>query len=476
MRLFTPSLLLLAWSPWSVLGDIAVAVQTNGGVLKPGQVLNYVVSASPIPPGTLGMVLIGVSAPGETGGRVFWPWSLTMSSSPKQGAITIPSGVPPKFYTVDVHANTSVYSPLLASSNAFEIVSNAPPTTQVTTSVVQSTKQTTIVTTQQTVIQQPAPPSPQPQPDPTSQNPVVTKPVTTQDPPNAPSSNAPSNTNSGSTTGQTGSTGSSQTPSQTASSATTDPAPTPSADTSLDVPPTTNEKKKSSPIGPAVGGAVGGILVILLLFFLWRRYNKKKHERLALDEMAESNSRYRDAEGAATPATSPFANTFREFQPNRGNTAVSPFLLDSERSPPATSPEPTMSSKYREAYGGGAGHSGQTHHQNTSFGASTGYFESTSGTGGTSEQLRSERERVLGEISALRSRGGQPGSSAYAQSSVSAGSSGGRDAADEEMRNRLDMLTQHVARLENALEQAVHVYEAPPTYHQAPSQAVSQRG
>jgi hypothetical protein len=195
--------------------------------------------------------------------------------------------------------------------------------------------------------------------------------------------------------------------------------------------------------------------------------------------MAESNSRYRDADGAvATSAASPFANTFREFQPNRGNTAVSPFLLDSERTPPPTSPEPTMSSKYREAYGGGAGRSGQTHHQNTSFGASTGYLESTSGTGGTSEQLRTERERVLGEISALRSRGGQ-GGSAYAQSSVSAGSSGAREGGDEEMRNRLDMLTQHVARLENALEQAVNVnvYEAPPTYHQAPSQAAaSQRG
>lgn len=318
-------------------------------------------------------------------------------------------------------------------------------------------------------MQQP-PNSPQPQPDPTSQNPVVTdRPATTQNSPsnaaspNSPSSNAPASSNTGSTIAQSGSTDPILMPSaQSATGVTANPSPSPSADSSLGIPPDTTEKKKSSPIGPAIGGAVGGIIVILLLLFLWRRYNKKKQQRIAIDEMAESNSRFTDR--PTTPATSPFANTFREFQPNRSNTAVSPFLLDSERSPPPTSPDPTMSSKYREAFG-------QKHHQNTSIGASS---ASASGSGGASEQLRGERERALGEISALRSRGGQGSGSAYAQSSVSAGSSGGRDVADEEIRNRLDMLTQHVARLENALGQGA--YEAPPTYHQAPSEAASQRG
>lgn len=84
---------LLAWCPLSVLGDYSIVVQTGGGVLRPGDVLNYVVSANPVPSWTLGLVLIGTVADAD-GGAICWPWTTTMSATTKQGSIRVPSDVP----------------------------------------------------------------------------------------------------------------------------------------------------------------------------------------------------------------------------------------------------------------------------------------------------------------------------------------------------------------------------------------------
>lgn len=85
---------LLAWLPWLVLGNIAVAVEMSGAVATPGQRITYVISANPIPQGTLGIILTEVAVSGDAGARRSWSWSLILTTAPQEVALTIPNGVP----------------------------------------------------------------------------------------------------------------------------------------------------------------------------------------------------------------------------------------------------------------------------------------------------------------------------------------------------------------------------------------------
>lgn len=274
-----------------------------------------------------------------------------------------------------------------------------------------------------------------------------------------------SNASSGSTSSTSSSTSSSQTTSQSAAVVASRLVPTPSSIPSANSPAATDPTKKFSAIGPAVGGGSGIIITILVFFFLWWRYYNKRHDRVVISDMAEGNhpDHHRDTATITAISTSPFSNIIRGLRLNHTNTAVSAFVSGSERSASLSSAGQTMNSKSHGGYSGSAGGSVRTQDA------------TASGNGGTSDQLSSERERVTREISALRMRD-VLGDSTLGHRSGSVGWSSGPDTADEEMRTRMDVLTQHIARLENALENAANVYVAPPTYQRPLSRVSIQRG
>ncbi|KAF8959574.1 hypothetical protein BDZ97DRAFT_1836916 [Flammula alnicola] len=286
----------------------------------------------------------------------------------------IPDGLAHSFYQIDMHQNSSVYSPLLASSNTFEIV--PPSTSSLTSATATQTSQSSSTTTQATNT---------PQSQSTS-------------PPTA------------STTG---------------------------------IP----HKSNGSVIGAAVGGTIGGIALILLALLLFCRLRRRNVRQTVL-----INDHVVSPYDPPVEHTSPFAASYhdRQFIPSQPSlTRVSPFVLDVERQT-QTSSDPSIA-KNRELV---------IPHVHNALSTDSSWYLTT---GLPRDQLRNERERLLVEISALRSGAGQ---STFSASSVAGTDTSGRaDSDSSDMRNRLEQLTEHVRRLETALERATQVYDAPPTYN-----------
>ncbi|KAF8959583.1 hypothetical protein BDZ97DRAFT_1836940 [Flammula alnicola] len=209
-------------------------------------------------------------------------------------------------------------------------------------------------------------------------------------------------------------------------------------------------KSNGSVIGAAVGGTIGGIALILLALLLFCRIRRRNvRQTVLIDDHVVSPY------DPPVEQTSPFAASYhdRQFIPSQPSlTRVSPFVVDVERQ--TQTPSDPSIAKNRELV--------MTHVQNASSTDSSGYMDSLT-TGLPQAQLRSERERLLGEISALRSGAGQ---STFSASSVTGTDISGRaDSDSSDMRNRMEQLTEHVRRLETALERATQVYDAPPTYN-----------
>ncbi|KAF8959588.1 hypothetical protein BDZ97DRAFT_1836972 [Flammula alnicola] len=439
------TLLYLLWCPWLVLGGYQVIVSTNGAV-APGDIVSYGIVADPLPASPLGMVLIPVRGSDPNAPRVYTPWTVTMSVSPQQFSVRIPTGLANSLYTIDAHQNSSVYSPLLASSNAFQIASpstpsSSPPPVTTTTTQAPVAPVAPITTTTQAAAA-PQSPSSQVQAPPVDNSSSKTQTTAAPATPTGLSS-----INGASSTGSSSSLSSSS-----SSSDSTSPSGTPASSSANTTVSGTSNKSGGSVIGAAVGGAIGGILLLLLALFFWRRHRRRRDVALALGD-----ERPMTPYDPAVDQTSPFSPSFtyrdRPFSPNRGPmTQVSPFVVsDVERQTPSLSDPSTA--KSREAFANRA-----THVPGSSM-TSSGYMDSLS-TGVPQDQLRHERERLLGEISALRSGTGQQHS--WSGSSAAGTDVSGRDQDDSsEIRNRLDQLTQHVRRLETALE---HAYDAPPTY------------
>ncbi|TFK33922.1 hypothetical protein BDQ12DRAFT_765513 [Crucibulum laeve] len=351
-----PYLLCLIWIPRLALAAVQVLVQST--LPQPGDVLQYAIEASPIPTGTVGMFMVAASSPDKPGGRLFFPFSLTVTESPQQLSFAIPTTMPAGFYTLDMHTNTSVYSDLLGSSDIFQLSPLDTPSS-------------TTASADQSVLS--------------------TLPITSQDP----------TSSSIATTAA---------PAISSSSATNDPQP-----------------KKKTAIGPIIGGVIGGLVILFALLggcFLLRR-----RRRMA-------DSAYSGTIETPGPPTGQV--------PGSAEMLVSPYSLDNATMNPQGSHTRDIPSS--DAAG---------------FDSAGGYIAPLYPTS-EKERLRRERARVESELSEL-----QP--LRYPRSQTPSDAMSSRESnRDDEMRQRVEILTAQVHQLENALHSTTHGFEAlseaPPEY------------
>ncbi|KAF8194647.1 hypothetical protein BJ912DRAFT_958986 [Pholiota molesta] len=448
-------LCLLSW-PRIVLGSFQVLVQTPSSTFKPGDTITYTLVADPIPSGTLGMMLIQVQEGNAGDARPYFPFSVAMTFSPKQFSIQIPTTLTlHSFYTIDAHANSSVDSTLLGNSEPFEIIITSPSSTPTgttssatQTTVAQPTSLSLSVGTQSTAF-------------------TTSSQIPSSDliPPSSPTASVNSvNLSEGPATTTSNSAAGSIAPSSSGSADGSAISPAP--------------KSRSTPVGAIVGGVIGGILIIILLLtaLLWRRRRQRHQRDAALSTPPDTTNSYTAVTQQDPSALLDRLYAQRPFVPNRTESlpSISPFVLSTRESLDG-SPSPDLSSaKSKEALGnlgGGPGHVPSLPSVSLS-------GEKIAGRVVSQDVLRSERERVLSEISALRtgtttgatfsntitaSAASATQSSFFGSSALAVGSEEDTDGASE-MRDRLEQLTDHVRRLESALEQVSHSYDAPPEY------------
>ncbi|KAF9477067.1 hypothetical protein BDN70DRAFT_881628 [Pholiota conissans] len=515
----TLSLLYLLWLPCTVLGSFQVLIQSSStGGYKPGDTLAYTLVADPIPSGALGIILIPVQSGAASTPRPFTMFSATMEFSPQKFTLTMPSQLADSFYTLDAHAEQDVQSTLLGYSDPFEIL-NPTTTTSSNTPTQQTTTTKTTITSpsDRSTTSNASPPTSQSSSSPSSNSQSSTTPTTS-----SPPSSSPADTHTSTPNAETGTT-----PNSAADASPTSSSSSSDASTDKTSATTTSATSKKTPTGAIVGGVIGGIAVLLFLLFTFF-FCRRRRQLEKLDDMLLGDDNHTSNNVNYNSSTTAFMSQHQHSPSSHltSQSEISPFIInDSGRDMTGHTASPEFSSaKSREAFGFGAGGGGawagaqaqarlqpQRHvaaapSMSLSVG-STGDSVVPSSGASQSQNQSASRLPLLGGVTSkptpslhtaprgvtapstdaawsgyansaasafgrtsagASDEGMGAGAIAIASAVVGAGAGAGvDDRSENDVRERLEQLTSHVRRLEDALEQAVshqQGYDAPPVY------------